>query len=158
MLKLCKLASALLLTCAMATAQAADKIESFDSHSWERLQKELPRPAAVIFSSTDCSHCPSTISAMAEKIKNRQPQIPLIVVVMDGEDQPGLLHEPHYQAASRLFAFKGQSAPLQYTINPNWRGVTPYVALLGRSGAVKFVMGKPSEQDLLDWLATSGLR
>ena len=89
---------------------------------------------------------------MAEQIKNRKPQIPLIVVVMDGDGQADLLQEPHYQPASRLFVFKGQSAALQYGINPSWRGITPYVALLPRRGETKLVPGKPSELEMENWL------
>ena len=152
MLKHYKCVLSMLLTCAMLQAQAASKIETFDSHSWQRMQKELPRPAAVIFSTTDCSHCPVIIAAMAEQIKNRKPQIPLIVVVMDGDGQADLLQEPHYQPASRLFVFKGQSAALQYGINPSWRGITPYVALLPRRGETKLVPGKPSELEMENWL------
>ena len=153
MLKRYKIASALLLTCAMFQAQAAaSKIEAFDSQTWQRMQKELPRPAAVIFSTTDCSHCPAIIASMAEQLKTRKPQVPLIVVVMDGEGQADLLQEPHYQPASRLFVFKGQTAALQYGVNPSWRGITPYVALLPRVGEMKLVMGKPSLQDTENWL------
>ncbi|MFZ6748987.1 hypothetical protein [Undibacterium sp. Ren11W] len=142
-----------LLSSAQALA-AAKQIENFDAHSWQRFQKDLPRPAAVIFSTTDCSHCPAIIAALGEQLKNRLPQIPLVVVVMDGEDQPGLLQEAHYKPASRLFVFKGQSAALQYSINPNWRGITPYVALLPKNGEPKLVMGKPSAQELESWLSS----
>ena len=80
--------------------------------------------------------------------------IPLVVVVMDGEGQDDLLQEPHYQNASRLFIFHGQTAALQYGINPNWRGITPYVALLPRVGETKLVLGKPSDPEIKRWLAT----
>jgi hypothetical protein len=133
---------------------AAKQIENFDAHSWQRLQKDLPRPSAVVFSSTDCSHCPAIIAALGEQLKNRKPQVLLVVVVMDGEDQPGLLQEPHYSPASRLFVFKGQSAALQYSINPNWRGITPYVALLPKNGEAKLVLGKPSAAELENWLSS----
>jgi hypothetical protein len=114
----------------------------------------LPRPAAVIFSTTDCSHCPAIIASMAEQLKTRKPHVPLIVVVMDGEGQTDLLQEPHYQPANRLFVFKGQTAALQYGVNPSWRGITPYVALLPRGGEMKLVMGKPSTLEMQNWLTT----
>jgi hypothetical protein len=117
------------------------------------MQKELPRPSAVIFSTTDCGHCPGVITALAEQISHRKMAIPLVVVVMDGEGQDDLLHEPHYQNASRLFIFHGQTAALQYGINPNWRGITPYVALLPRVGETKLVLGKPSDPEIKRWLA-----
>ncbi|AZP12524.1 hypothetical protein [Undibacterium parvum] len=158
MLKSFKFCAALLLlasTVINAPALAAAKqIENFDAHSWHRFQKDLPRPAAVVFSTTDCSHCPAIIAALGEQLKNRKPQVPLVVVVMDGEDQPGLLQEPHYSPASRLFVFKGQSAALQYSINPSWRGITPYVALLPKNGETKLVLGKPSAAELESWLSS----
>lgn len=157
MLKRYKLAGLLLLSLSLSLnlspALAAPKsIESFDAHSWQRFQKELSRPAAVVFSSTDCAHCPGVIAGLAAQLKNRRPQIPLIVVVMDGAEQPDLLQEAHYRDATRLFVFKGQNAQLQYSINPDWRGITPYVALLPQSGAMQLILGKPSSQEIAHWL------
>ncbi|MDO8652425.1 MAG: hypothetical protein Q7R66_09570 [Undibacterium sp.] len=157
MLKPFNFCRALLLAASVATAApalaAAKHIENFDAQTWQRLQQDLPRPSAVVFSTTDCSHCPAIIAALGQQLKNRKPQVPLVVVVMDGDDQPGLLQEPHYLPANRLFVFQGQTAALQYGINPNWRGITPYVALLPKAGAVKLVLGKPSAQELDNWLA-----
>lgn len=153
MFKHSKYLCTLLLICVPLQAQAAaTKIEHFDQNTWQRMQKELPRPAVVIFSTTDCAHCPAIIAAMAEQVKTRKPQVPVIVVVMDGEGLAGLLQEPHYQTANRVFVFKGQTAALQYSINPNWRGITPYVALLPRFGELMMVMGKPSALEIKGWL------
>ena len=153
MSKLCKYLTSCLLVLSAAAVQAApQKIEAFDAQSWQRLQSTLPRPSVVVFSSTDCTHCPVTIASIAEQLKQRKTQLPLIVVVMDGDEQPGLLQDPHYRQASRLFVFKGQSAALQYTINPKWRGITPYVALLPQAGDVRLVLGQPSAQDIDGWL------
>ena len=153
MSKLCKYLTSCLLVLSAAAVQAApQKIEAFDAQSWQRFQSTLPRPSAVVFSSTDCTHCPVTIASIAEQLKQRKTQLPLIVVVMDGDEQPGLLQDPHYRQASRLFVFRGQSAALQYTINPKWRGITPYVALLPRAGDVRLVLGQPSAQDIDSWL------
>lgn len=146
--------TALLLALSAAAVQASpQKIEAFDAQSWQHFQSELPRPSAVVFSSTDCTHCPGTIASIAQQLKQRKMPIPLIVVVMDGDQQPGLLQDPHYRPASRLFVFKGQSAALQYAVNPKWRGITPYVALLPQAGDVKLVLGNPSAQDIGNWLA-----
>lgn len=153
MWKLCKLAAGLVLALASLQAlAAADKVEFFDAHSWQALQQQLPRPAAVVFSSTDCAHCPATISAIAAQLKNHTQHIALIVVLMDGEGQPDLLQQS-YQPANRLFIFKGNGAALQYSVSPKWRGMTPYVALLSRAGEIKMFLGKPSSQELADWLA-----
>ena len=153
MCKRYKFVSALLLCFNIIDAQAAAiKIENFNQQTWRRMQKELPRPTAVIFSTTDCGHCPAIIAAMAEQIKTRKLQVPLIVVVMDGDGQADLLQEPHYQAVNRLFVFKGASAALQFGVSPNWRGVTPYIALLPGAGELKLVMGKPSALEMETWL------
>jgi hypothetical protein len=149
--------SALLLALSAVAAHAAPHtIEPFDAHSWQRLQQELPRPAAVVFSATDCTHCPGAIAAVAQQLKARSPKIPLVVVVMDGDQHPGLLQDAHYRQASRLFVFRGRSAALQYAVNPKWRGITPYVALLPENGAPLLITGSPSEQEFARWLAQDG--
>ena len=144
--------SAFFLLQGQPAAAAASRIENFDGQSWSRLQKELPRPSAVVFSTTDCSHCPAIIAALGQQLKNRQPLVPLVVVVMDGEGQDDLLQEPHYLPANRLFVFKGQTAALQFSVSSAWRGVTPYVALLPRVGPVSLILGKPSTQEVGSWL------
>lgn len=146
------LAPLLLAVAALPALAAANRIEAFDGQSWQRFQSELPRPSAVVFSTIDCTHCPTTIASIAQQLKQRKTPIPLIVVVMDGDQQPGLLQDPHYRQASRLFVFKGQSAALQYAVNPKWRGITPYVALLPQAGDVRLVLGNPSAQDIGSWL------
>lgn len=154
-------AALLLLASTVSSAPAlaaAKQIENFDAHSWQRFQQDLARPAAVVFSTTDCSHCPAIIAALGEQLNKRNPQVPLIVVVMDGAEQPDLLQEPHYKPASRLFVFQGLSAALQYSVTPNWRGITPYVALLPKNGEVKLVMGKPSAAELESWLNSASKR
>ena len=157
MLKLCKTyarsAAALLLALSAVAVQAAPHtIETFDAQTWQRFQSELPRPSAIVFSTTDCTHCPAAIAAVAQQLKKRKPRIPLVVVVMDGAEHPGLLHDAHYRQASRLFVFEGQSAALQYAVNPKWRGITPYVALLPKSGAATLITGSPSQQEFARWL------
>lgn len=136
------------------TAQAAAiRIESFDHQTWQRWHKELPRPAAVVFSTTDCGHCPAVIASLSEQLKVRK--IPVIVVVMDGNDMSNvsdLLQEAHYTPATRLFVFNGQTAALQYSINPKWRGITPYVALFPTNGEAQLTLGKPSPGKMLAWL------
>ncbi|MEO8600018.1 MAG: hypothetical protein ABI656_09335 [bacterium] len=162
MLKLCKtyarnattIAVLLALGATMTSVQAAPKkIEQFDAQSWQRLQKELPRPSAIVFSTTDCTHCPAAIAAVAQQLKENKKRIPLIVVVMDGDGHPALLQDAHYRQASRLFVFKGQTAALQYAVNPKWRGITPYMALLPKDGAATLITGTPSQQEFQLWLS-----
>ena len=68
-----RLATALLALAQAGAAHAAGRIESFDTGSWQRLQQDLPRPAVVVFSSTDCGHCPGTIAALAAQLQQRAP-------------------------------------------------------------------------------------
>ena len=83
------------------------------------------------------------------KIKDKKKKIYLSVVVMDGASQlEYLLSTPHYLLADRLFVFDGQSSAIRYGINPSWRGLTPYVALLSGKGEVKYSLGKLSHQQI----------
>jgi hypothetical protein len=51
-----------------------------------------------------------------------------------------------------LFAFRGRAQPLQYAVNPDWRGMTPYIAYVDGKGGVRFVLGEPDERTLAIWL------
>jgi thiol-disulfide isomerase/thioredoxin len=136
-------------------AQAAPaQVERFTAHTWAQFQSGLQRPAIVVFSTTDCIYCPSVIADLAQEIEQRKAPIPLVVVVMDGDGKPALLRDPEYQKASRLFVFSGPGAALQYSINPKWRGVTPYVALFGAHGAPQLVTGRPPAAAIERWLST----
>jgi len=79
-----------------------------------------------------------TAKTQADQVLLNPVKPALIVVVMDGMADMDLLNEAHYATADRLFIFSESDAPansiaaLQYSINPKWRGITPYVALLGR--------------------------
>lgn len=145
-----------LFTLACAAQAAPARVEAFTAHTWNQFQRELARPAIVIFSTTDCVYCPSVIDSVARDLDKRKAAIALIVVVMDGAGKPELIHDPEYRQASRLFAFAGDSAALQYGINPKWRGVTPYVALFAPQGAPKLMAGRPAAQDL-DLLMAPGV-
>jgi thiol-disulfide isomerase/thioredoxin len=137
-----------------APAQPAEprRIEVFDHTTWQRLQADLPRPALVGFTATWCANCPEVLRRLAEVHRANGLPSPLVVVVMDGDGHSRLLDEPHYRAAGRLFVFDGEEAPLRYTVQPQWRGVTPYVALLPRKGAAAFVAGSPSQAQIETWL------
>jgi hypothetical protein len=140
----------------VAPAGAAPKqIEAFNPQSWAALQAGLKAPAIVVFSSTDCVHCPAVLKNLAGNPQRRAKKIELIAVVMDqapGSDDAALLTNPHYRVADRLLAFDGQSQVLRYAVDPQWRGMTPYVALLRPGAATQFVMGPPSAADLQAWL------
>ncbi len=130
-------------------AHAAPKtIEQFDGKTWQQFQTTLSRPSIVVFSTTDCAHCPAVIEKMAAEIKQRKVRAALLVVLMDGEGNKAVLRDPHYQKVNRLFEFSGQTSVLQYAVDPTWRGVTPYVALFSKTGAPKLIAGNPSVADV----------
>ena len=143
----------LLATLAAAALAAPQAVESFDAEAWARL-KQAKQATAVVFTTTDCSHCPAVVEQLARVIQPRRAVARLVTVVMDvppGEADVQLLATAHYRQADRLLAFDGPAAGLRHQVNPAWRGVTPYVVLLRPGQPPRFVMGPPSAQDLKDW-------
>jgi hypothetical protein len=68
----------------------------------------------------------------------------LAVVVMDGAGQEKLLRaDRHYRHANLLYAFDGDGMALRFKVNPEWRGLTPYVALIPATGETRFHTGSP---------------
>jgi hypothetical protein len=132
-----------------AAVTAPLTLHAFDAQSWTALQRQLPRPAIVVFTTTDCAHCPAVVEKIDQIRRSRQPQAMLVTVVMDiGPDDADQLESPHYRLADRVMAFDGEAVRLRYAVDPRWIGVTPYIALLA-NGAVKpkFVMGAPTGAD-----------
>ena len=149
-----RFAAALLLAGLSAVQAAPRKVETFDAQAWQRLQAGLKEPAAVVFTTTDCAHCPAVIEQLARNIRQHRPTAVLVAVVMDaapGEADAALLGDAHYRPADRLFAFAGQAAALRFGVDPAWRGVTPYVGLLKPQGPPVWVTGRPSDGVLASW-------
>jgi hypothetical protein len=142
---------------ARAAAAAPLTVQGFDAQRWAALLSE-PGPALVVFTATDCAHCPQAIERLKRHQRDERragrPVPRLDVVVLDGRDEPdALATEAHYQSADRLFAVDGQPARVRHNVNPAWFGQTPYVALVGSSSAggqapVRFVSGTPTDRDL----------
>jgi thiol-disulfide isomerase/thioredoxin len=131
-------------------------VEAFDARSWQVLRKAVKQPTVVVFSATWCPNCPAVIEDLAQDIRDRHLQAPLLAVVMDvapGENDAGLLRHTHYALTDRLFAFSGQAPALRLAVDPTWRGATPFVAFLAPGKAPRFVTGPPSDDDLQAWLA-----
>ncbi len=133
---------------AVALPAGAATMEDFTADTWARWQRELPRPAIVVFSTTYCPTCPEVLASLAAATKEHGKRVKLIAVVMDGDGPQMAQHLAHFGVADRLFAFRGQEAALRYSVDPRWRGVTPYVALFGASGAPAFTTGAPSAEQL----------
>ncbi|MEQ1807064.1 MAG: hypothetical protein ABL900_16930 [Burkholderiaceae bacterium] len=151
------------LFCGFAVAGAAAaprNVEAFDAATWPALQAALEQPAVVVFSTTDCVHCPAVIEQLVRDIRKRKLKATSIAVVMDvapGESDSTLLRNAEYRKTDRLFAFVGQAPPLRYAIDPRWRGVTPYVVFLAPNVPAVRVTGPPSREDFDNWARTAAL-
>lgn len=133
-----------LLAGAMSTYAAPAAVQRFDSHTWLNVQRASTRPQAVVFSTTDCSHCPAAISKIAAVLRKSPANPRLAVVVMDGQGQEASLRTAkHYRVADALYVFDGDAVHLRYGVNPDWRGLTPYVVLLPTSGTPSYFNGVP---------------
>jgi len=123
---------------------AAPNILPFGMETWKELGQSPSRPMVVVFSTTDCGHCPAVIAGLAQEIRKSRSTVRLAVVVMDGAGQEkALLADRHYRNANLLYAFDGDAMALRFKVNPEWRGLTPYVALIPASGAPRFHTGAP---------------
>ena len=129
-------------------AQAKDFLP-FDTSTWAHLLQTGQRPQAVVFTTSDCEYCPAVIDGLAQALQRHGSKTPLVVVVMDAT-KPGatVRSNPHYRRAGRLYAFVGEPEHLRYGIDPEWRGVTPYVVLIDRKGGQHRFVGMPPAGDL----------
>lgn len=148
------MAGAFLAVCAFAAAAVAvpSSLERFDAAAWERLQTELPRPSAVVFTATYCASCPAVLAKLSGALKERGIEGDVVAVVIDEAEASELPKSRHYRHASRLFLFEGNEMSLRYQVDPRWRGVTPYVALLNANGETVFAAGTPSDAQVAAWI------
>jgi len=143
--------SLLALLCVQAFA-ALSAVETFDQSTWPALLNDQRQPAMIVFSSVSCTHCPGAIERLAARRAASQSATRLYVVLMDSDDHAAALSSMHHRLADRLFAFSGRAQSLQYAVNPDWRGMTPYIAYVDGKGAVRFVLGEPDERTVVAWL------
>jgi thiol-disulfide isomerase/thioredoxin len=148
-------AAALLAVCSVFAASdgiaAPLTVETFDATTWTHMQQELPRPAIVVFTATYCASCPALLEHISNKLQERGLKTLIVAVVIDEADKRELLTSEHYGLASRLLVFDGNEASLRYDVDPRWRGITPYVALLPARGKSVFVSGTPTDEQLSAW-------
>ena len=147
-----KICASLLLVLMQSSFAAPSLVEPFDQTTWRSLISKQQLPALVIFTSVTCIHCPAAIKRLATKRSAIASHIPLVVVSMDAESNAALLQDPHYASADRLFLFRGRSQALQFSVNPEWRGMTPYVGFIDSRGGVRFSLGEPRDALLSEWL------
>jgi hypothetical protein len=144
--------SLLALLCVQAVA-APSAVEAFDKSTWPVILRDERQPVMVVFSSVSCTHCPGAIERLAAHRSASRSATRLYVVLMDSEDDVAALRSPHHRLADRLFAFRGRVQALQYAVNPDWRGMTPYMAYVDGKGGVRFVLGEPDDRTLRSWLS-----
>lgn len=138
------LGALLAATSAHAAPASVPPVLPFGAATWGELARSPARPLAVVFSTTDCAHCPAAIDKLATAIRESRSKVRLVVVVMDGAGQEEALRDDgHYRDANALYAFDGDATALRYRVNPGWRGLTPYVALVPAEGATRFFTGAP---------------
>jgi hypothetical protein len=151
-----RVAKNLVMLWAVATGMPAlagpASVEAFDKSTWPALVRTARLPAIVVFTSVTCTHCPGAIANIARQRAAKASQVSLMVVSMDADDDAALLRDAHYAPADRLFAFRGHPQALQFAVNPDWRGMTPYVAFIDGKGGAKFVLGEPRTAMLDLWL------
>ena len=131
---------------------AAQSVEPFSQTTWQLLTVKSKQPALVLFTSVTCVHCPGAIARLAIKRRSIGTQIPLYVVSIDAESSAALLDDAHYAPADRLFLFAGRAQALQFSVNPEWRGMTPYVAFIDGRGGVRFALGEPGDAVWSEWI------
>ena len=86
-------ALALLSAAVQLPAGAAPRqVEAFDASAWPALQAGLKQPAVVVFSTTDCAHCPAVLAQLPTILKQRQapPQQPAMLQNAEGHSSPSL--------------------------------------------------------------------
>ncbi len=125
----------------------------FDTGTWASLLSHGPRPAAYVFTTTYCSTCAEVFELLHQSIVAAHKPVVLAAVVMDETGARALKHAHHYQGISRLYAFDGFEPEIRQTVDPKWRNITPYVVLVGRSGALQRSLGPPAPAMLKAWLA-----
>ncbi len=150
-----------LVVVATPAVAAPKTVERFDASTWAQWRREQAAPTVVVFTSTDCGHCPATLSDLSQRLRQwpAATRPALRVVVMDATPaDTALLKSPHYKLADRLWAFDGAEERLRWSIDPSWIGVTPYVALWPAQGAPTFVMGMPEEAAWRAFVSSAGAR
>lgn len=144
---------AALLSVSAGALAAPAAVQPFGPQTWGDLQRAGAKPQVVVFTTTDCSHCPAVIDQLAAAMRKSPVKSRLVVVVMDGAGQEAaLLADRHYRQADALHVFDGAAVSLRYRVNPDWRGLTPYVVLLPAGGAPRYFNGAPPAASLRAFL------
>lgn len=143
-------ALAAVLASVAAASAAPQNVLPFRANTWNDLAHS--KPLAAVFSTTDCVHCPKVIDELAMAIRKSGSPVRLAVVVMDGAGQDAALRtDRHYHKANILYAFDGDAMALRFKVNPDRRGLTPYVARIPATGVTRFHTGLPPSAAVRDF-------
>lgn len=152
------------LTTGWIQAQAHENmppVERFDQQTWAQSLKSGPRPAAYVFTTTYCSTCPDAFEQLRQathlpSLQSKRSVKPhLAVVIMDWHSGKASAHAHHFASASRLYFFDGPETAIRYSIDPQWRNITPYIVLVNAAGKIQRSTGAPESAMLRAWLNPS---
>ena len=91
-------AAATLALIGQAPALAA---QAFETGTWAELQRQLPRPAIVVFSTSHCPNCPEVFETLLRERQQRRPRAPVVAVLMDPAGDPESTRQPHLRRRRR---------------------------------------------------------
>lgn len=126
--------------------------EPFTAATWKSWTNPAAR-AAVVFTTTDCEHCPAVIEQLRQHIGTMPaPRPTLRVVVTDAGNLSAVTAGARWYAlADTRHVFDGNELAVRYAVSPRWRGETPFVALLAPLAAPQLVVGHPAATALDAW-------
>ncbi|MBU6284810.1 MAG: hypothetical protein EBV16_06890 [Betaproteobacteria bacterium] len=105
----------------------------------------------LVFSARYCAHCPAVVRSLAKQ-RGQLPNPPQLVVVMIDELPTATEKKSSYSDVDRLMVFQGNEMAIRFSVNPSWRGLTPFVTLINKAGEVTYFNGEPPARALRAWL------
>ncbi len=133
-----------------ATAENTQTVKPFTHETWESVLKNGKRPSVWVFTASDCTHCPAVIKQLIEYRKHKKLSFALMVVqTNEGDVKKPVKLKSNIKVGDHLYQFSGQKQRIQYSINPQWRGIVPYVVMLPNQGGIQYTMGLPNNTDLI---------
>jgi len=126
------------LALALPALPCAANEQPFGPQTFQQLQQQVQGPTWLVFSATYCGNCPAVVA----ELRRQHPGLPVWLVLTDEGE------EAHPLPAERRWRFEGHELALRHAVNPQWRGITPYLALLRPGQAPLFALGQPSSAQL----------
>ncbi len=124
---------------------------SFKPESFQSLIDQKTA-SIIVFSASYCAHCPAVVRSLTKQSR-RMAKPPRLIVVMADELPSPADKKSIYNDVDHLMVFEGNEMAIRHAVNPTWRGLTPFVVLVGKDGRVSFFNGQPPGSDLQAWLS-----